>query len=143
MKIEFWQMLWATVVCLVLVVIILARQRRFEWPSLGVPVAGFISALPMPTGAVLYLYGFYPDASEVPTKLHGLHLYVAAGGVLMFLVGAAALWRLVGLAFERKESKQDPKSEGQSPMWEVSTTPATRPAESDASVSTRRRRIAS
>jgi hypothetical protein len=101
MSIGMWQMICASVVGVTLLVITLIRQRRFELPELGVLLAGFLGALPLPAGIVLYLYGFFPDPPHVQTKLQGLHLSVAAAGVLMFLVGLMTIWRLAGVAYRR------------------------------------------
>lgn len=105
MSVGMWQMVCGTTVGVALLVIAVIRQRRFELPELGVMLAGFLGALPLPTGVVLYLYGFFPDPPHVQTKLQGLHLYVAAAGVLMFFVGSATIWRLVCVAYRRERPR--------------------------------------
>ncbi len=94
------------VTTLVIVLVTVVRQRRFESADFFSFVITFISGSNIPPSLFLCFYAFNPDADTVQTKLHGYEKYIFLAGLALFLISLMTLWKLLRQAF-----KVTPKSQ--------------------------------
>ena len=86
-------------VCVIVVVITIARQRRFDATDIGGFVAAFLSGTNLPPAVFLCGYAFWPDPPG-SSKLQGLDKYVSFAGLALLLVSLVSIWALCRRAFD-------------------------------------------
>ena len=79
---------------LLVLIVILARQKRLELVDVGYLLAAYFAGGGIPPAIYLCYYGLDPDPPSVPTKLHGFEKYVAAAGLVLLIFSVISLWSL-------------------------------------------------
>lgn len=88
-------------VCGLVMIITIVRQRRFEAADLGAFAASFLAGTNLPAAIFLCGYAIFPDPSSVLTKLHGLERFVSFAGLSLLLVSLISIWALCRNAYQR------------------------------------------
>jgi RsiW-degrading membrane proteinase PrsW (M82 family) len=75
-----------SIVCTLLVLVLtIIRQRRFELSDLGSFVGAFFSGTNLPPAMFLCLYVFLADPNLQTTRLKGYEKYISLAGLVLFL----------------------------------------------------------
>jgi len=89
------------IVCVVVVMITIIRQRRFELTDLGPYAASFLAGTNLPAALFLCTYALYPDSATVATKLHGMERFVSFAGLSLLLVTLLSIYGLCRNAYQQ------------------------------------------
>ena len=82
------------VIAIALIVVTIARQKRFEARDFYSFVVTFIAGSNIPPSLFLCVYGFFPDDPSIQTKLRGFEKYIFLAGLSLFLISLLTLWKL-------------------------------------------------
>lgn len=79
---------------LLIVILTVTYQRRFELIDLGSFAAAFLAGKNIPAALYLFWYAFSPDVPTATTKLRGYETYVSFAGLSLLLVTCISVWAL-------------------------------------------------
>jgi hypothetical protein len=85
---------------LLVLAIILIRQRRLDTADLGSIGVAFFAGSNIPVAIFLCLYALDPDPPTIPTKLHGYEKHVAFAGLAFLFITLITIWSLCNKAFK-------------------------------------------
>lgn len=88
--------------CTVIVLVItVLRQQRFDISDLGNFVGAFFSGTNLPPAMFLCFYIFISDPALQTTKLKGYEKYISLAGLVLFLASLTAVWKFCKTAWQR------------------------------------------
>jgi hypothetical protein len=85
----------------IVVILTIARQRRFETSDIGTFAASYLAGANIPAAFFLCEYAIFPDPNSVPTKLHGMEKFVGLAGLALLLVTLVTIWALCKNAYQQ------------------------------------------
>jgi hypothetical protein len=90
------------IVCtLIVLVLTIIRQRRFDVSDLGSFVGAFFSGTNLPPALFLCFYVFLTDPNLQTTRLKGYEKYISLAGLVLFLASLIGVWRFCKTAWQK------------------------------------------
>lgn len=87
----------STVIVLLITII---RQHRFDIPDLGSFVGAYFSGSNIPPALFLCFYAFMSDTALNNTLLKGYEKYISVAGLVLFLASLIAVWKFCQAAWK-------------------------------------------
>ena len=86
---------------LIVLVLTVTRQRRFDVSDLGSFVGAFFSGTNLPPATFLCAYVFLADPALQNTRLKGYEKYISLAGLVLFLASLTGVWKFCKSAWEK------------------------------------------
>jgi hypothetical protein len=88
---------------LIVLVLTIVRQRRFDVSDLGSFVGAFFSGTNLPPAMFLCAYVFLSDPALQSSRLRGYEKYISVAGLVLFLASLIGVWRFCRAAWEKSQ----------------------------------------